>query len=149
MISLRRILAPTDFSTCSQKALAYATAFAEKFGAELHVVHVVEDLSPLLPASGLGLPVLTEAIREIHEKADAALAALNVGDSSVKVVKAIRNGLPHQEIAAYAKETEVDLIVLGTHGRSGFVHVLLGSIAEKTVRHAPCPVLTVRHDNPQ
>lgn len=146
MIHLKRLLVATDFSSCSKKALHYAEAFSERFGSEIHLLHVVEDLSPLLPAAGPGVPVLGAAMAEIQTKADQALQAIPVAEAAAKngVVKVIRNGSPHGEVVKYAKEAEIDMIILGTHGRTGLTHILLGSVAEKILRHAPCPVLTVR-----
>jgi nucleotide-binding universal stress UspA family protein len=147
MIDLHRILVPTDFSKHSDNALTYAAAFAEKFGAELTLLHVVQDLSLFVPeAVTISPPVappveqLTAAVREALER---------VIDSRqlrrFTVHAEVREGSPFYEIVRFAKELDVDLIILGTHGHTGLAHVLLGSVAEKVVRKAPCPVLTVRH----
>lgn len=146
MISLKRILFPTDLSENAKVAEAYACAFAEQFGAELHVLSVVQDMTilPPDPASSFVLPASNmDEVRASVEKAlvsipDAAWAA---GKS---LVRAVRTGTPFVEIIRYARENDIDLIVMGTHGFTGLVHALLGSVAEKVVRKAPCPVLTVR-----
>jgi nucleotide-binding universal stress UspA family protein len=147
MIDLHRILVPTDFSKHSENALAYASAFAEKFGAELYLLHVVQDLALFIPeavtaAPPIGPPVeqLTAAVREALDRLIA-----NHGLRSLGVHAEVREGNPFYEIVRFAKEQDIDLIIMGTHGHTGLVHVLLGSVAEKVVRKAPCPVLTVRH----
>ncbi len=147
MIKLQRVLLPTDFSEYSAAARVYACAFAQQFGAELHVLHVIQDLAPLVPEPGAALAPPVDYLRELELNAHAMLeravdASWAVGKSIVKVV---RQGPPFLEIVQYAQEANIDLIVLGTHGRGGLAHMLLGSVAEKVVRKAPCPVLTVRH----
>lgn len=147
MIDLHRILVPTDFSKFSQAALGYAAAFAEKFGAELHLLHVVQNLAVMIPDSVNVMPPVGPSIEQmtsaVREALDRTIAENKL--ESLKVVKAVREGTPFYEIIQYAKESDIDLIVMGTHGHSGLVHVLLGSVSEKVVRKAPCPVLTVRH----
>jgi universal stress protein A len=137
MIKLQRILLPTDFSEYSAAARMYACAFADQFQCELHVLHVVQDLAPLVPEPGAALAPPVDYLRE-----RAIDPNWSVGKTVVRVV---RQGPPFLEIVRYAQETNIDLIVLGTHGRGGLAHMLLGSVAEKVVRKAPCPVLTVRH----
>jgi nucleotide-binding universal stress UspA family protein len=147
MISLHRILVPTDFSEHSKNALRYAAAFADKFGAEIYLLHVFQDLAIFQPdAVTVGPP----AMPPIDEMLAAARTALqrSLQDCPIKNVKChleVREGAPFEEIVDFAKETDIDLIVMGTHGRGWLAHVLMGSVAEKVVRKAPCPVLTVRH----
>jgi len=146
MISLKKILLPTDFSEYSDAAREYACSFVEKFGAELHLLHVLQDLVAMAPEPGMAFPPPGDYMKELQASAEQALAK-RPGDSlpaETTVVREVRHGTPFLEIIRYAKEKEIDLIVLGTHGRSGLAHVLLGSVAEKVVRKAPCPVLTVR-----
>ncbi|HUG93822.1 MAG TPA: universal stress protein [Planctomycetaceae bacterium] len=146
MIQLNRILVPTDFSDHSRAALEYGCAFAERFGAELHLVHVLQDLVGLVPEPGLAFPPPGDYMLELQQSSEQALAALPgpSAPAGLNVERATRQGPPFLEIIRYARETEADLIVMGTHGRSGLAHMLLGSVAEKVVRKAPCPVLTVR-----
>ncbi|MEX0717529.1 MAG: universal stress protein [Planctomycetaceae bacterium] len=146
MIQLARILLPTDFSENSHLALNYASAFAEKFGAELHLLHVVQDLVAMVPEPGLAFPPPGDYMNELKASAEQSLARLpDPQPSSVgTVVRDVRQGPPFVEIIRYAREQEIDLIVMGTHGHTGLAHVFLGSVAEKVVRKAPCPVLTVR-----
>jgi nucleotide-binding universal stress UspA family protein len=147
MIQLQRILLPTDFSEYSAAARKYACAFADQFQAELHVLHVIQDLAPLVPEPGAVLMPPVDYLRELEQNAHAMLErALDVQWSvGKKITKVVRQGPPFLEIIRYAQEANIDLIVLGTHGRGGLAHMLMGSVAEKVVRKAPCPVLSVRH----
>jgi universal stress protein A len=145
MIRLKRILATTDFSEHSVVALRYAAEFSRAFGAEVLVCHVLErpDFLGQLPPVGEGyfppnLPEIQEKQARIHCEQQLAQTGL----SQARVV--IRMGTPYLEIVNAAKEEDVDLIVIGTHGRSAIAQLLLGAVAEKVVRLAPCPVLTVR-----
>lgn len=144
--SFRRILFPTDFSDYSLSALPYAIGLAEDYGAELHVLHVVPTPDWAVQFEQVA-PVLEPSFFEDMEKAAAerlrALAAERVGDH-LRVTTAVRRGVAFLEIVHYAREQEIDLIVIATHGRSGLQHALFGSVAEKVVRKAPCPVLSIR-----
>jgi nucleotide-binding universal stress UspA family protein len=146
MIDLRRILVPTDFSQHSHNALRYATAFGEKFGAELYLLHVVQDLALFFPDAISGtppmLPPTEQMMASVRESLDQwARDQLE----KLAVHRLVREGAPFYEIISCAKENDVDLIIMGTHGRGFLAHMLMGSVAEKVVRKAPCPVLTVRH----
>jgi nucleotide-binding universal stress UspA family protein len=146
MIDLHRILVPTDFSKFSENALTYAVAFAEKFGAELYLLHVVQDLALFIPPEVAAAPVtvsVTQLATAAHEALDRTIRESNLNRFGVK--REVREGNPFTEIVRFAKEQDIDLIIMGTHGRTGLAHVLLGSVTEKVVRKAPCPVLTVRH----
>lgn len=147
MITLKRILVPTDFSAFSRKALDYGCALAQQFGSELHLLHVMQDLVAMVPEPGLAFPPPGDYMQELKSSAERSLSTLpEPAAFSGAVVRAVRQGPPFLEIVRYAKDQSIDLIVLGTHGRTGLTHVLLGSVAEKVVRKAPCPVLTVRPD---
>jgi universal stress protein A len=144
MIALRKILVPHDFSETSEAAVRYAIALAHNFGAQLHLLHVGDkarfEMATEFP---LGLDgTLEDAVRERLVKILTPREQIDF-----KPVFEFKSGSPAAEIAKYAKETEIDLIVMGTHGRGFVAHAMLGSVAEKVVRTAPCPVLTVR--NPQ
>jgi nucleotide-binding universal stress UspA family protein len=147
MIDLHRILIPTDFSKSSESALRYGGAFAEKFGAELYLLHVVQDLTLFIPEAVLITPPPTPPIDQFIAAAHAALDRVlqGVGWPGVVIHREVAEGLPFEEILTFAKEKDIDLIVMGTHGHTGLAHILMGSVAEKVVRKAPCPVLTVRH----
>ena len=149
-ISIRQILLSTDFSPPAQRAQSYAVKLAEQFGAELHIIHVVED--PALPVHGsrYSWAVPDDVLPRMLEKAEVELAQLLSEDDlemvNQKVVRLVKVGHPVTTMVDYASQQKIDLIVAGTHGRSGFSHMLLGSVAEKLVRLATCPVLTV-HPN--
>lgn len=145
MIALRRILLPTDFSPWSGHATRYACAFAEQFNAELHILHVLEEHVSVVPEFGMGL-VVPERLEESRMLAEQALdRVLEPGWANGRqVVKVLRQGTPFVETVQYAREQEIDLIVLTTHGRTGLAHALMGSVAERIVRKSPCPVLTIR-----
>jgi nucleotide-binding universal stress UspA family protein len=142
MIKLDKILTPTDFSDPSRQALHYACELAKRFEAGLWVIHVVQ---PTTTAAVYGTPIPDEILHP-EPAAQQQLEKLEIPDADQirEVVREIQTGPPFVEIVRYAKANDVDLIVMGTHGRSGIVHALLGSVAEKVVRKAPCPVLTVR-----
>ena len=150
MVAIKKILCPTDLSEECRPALVTACELAKQFGAELYLLHVVAGLDNPYPYLG---PPFNEAMSwetMIRQKAHTALDAwpLPEGFATLKVVRQMRSGSPIAHIVEYAKETGSDLIVMGTHGRSGFSHLLLGSVAENVVRRAPCSVLTVRPSEP-
>ena len=144
-VSLRRILFPTDFSDPAKESQQYACTLAERFGAELHGLHVVHDPFHDVPASRVSWAVpdheLTQHVHSAHQHLLREMG--EVWTERRKAVCSVKVGLPVDEILRYAQEHEIDLIVIGTHGRRGLTHLLLGSVAEKLVRVATCPVLTV------
>ncbi len=150
MIHLKRILLPTDFSEYSAAAITYACEFADRFKAELHLLHAVEVYPGTTPIFGGGLAVAPN-VKETTAHAEAELAKLldPAWVNTHTVVHATVEGPPFLAIVRYAREQDVDLIVMGTHGRAGLAHVMIGSVAEKVVRKAPCPVLTVRPEGHQ
>jgi universal stress protein A len=147
MIQLKQILHPTDFSEHSAEATKYACALVEQFQAELHLLHVVEKLGSTIPEAVIEM---ASALDDYLEKAEIkALEKLShvldpTWEKGRQVTLATRLGSPFVNIIEYAREHQIDLIVMGTHGRTGLSHVLIGSVAERVVRMAPCPVLTVR-----
>ena len=145
MINLQRILVATDFSPHSQVALRYAKALAEAFHAEVVICHVLENpdlLSQLPPVDQGYFPPNFLQLQE--EQAQVGLSKLAAEAGPLNVRTLLRHGAPFVEIVAAAREEAADLIVIGTHGRGAIAHMLLGSVAEKVVRKAACPVLTVR-----
>jgi nucleotide-binding universal stress UspA family protein len=147
MISLGTILVATDFSEPSECALKYGRALAEAFRGSLHVVHVVPD-SMALPwatmADGMAMADVQKRWEtDARERLEKLVAGF--GSPHVHVELSIRAGDPVREITRYARAQAVDLVVLGTHGRGPVAHMIMGSVAERVVRTAPCPVLTVRH----
>lgn len=144
-ISMQTILVPIDFSDFSRRALEFAAAFATQFQASVVLVHVVEPMA--FPENCISLPAPTDDINgSLIKAADDRLAAecRALEKQGIEVKPLSRLGRPYLEIADAARELGADLIVLATHGHTGLRHVLLGSTAERVVRHAPCPVLTVR-----
>lgn len=144
MSQLERILLPTDFSEYSASAIPYACSLADEYNAELHVLHVLEKV-PDSPYFGMGLvsPGFTE---ESQKHAEDLMSKLLPPDweARERAIQVIRHGSPFVETIRYAKEAEIDLMIITTHGRTGLAHTLLGSQAERLVQKAPCPVLTVR-----
>jgi nucleotide-binding universal stress UspA family protein len=147
MIDLKRILLPTDFSKYSRAAVAYAAAFADKFGAEIHLLHVVQNVAVFLPDMVNVMPPVMPSFEQMTGAVRDAMRKLIAEEKleRFQVHQEIVEGTPFYEIIRLAKEKDIDLIIMGTHGHSGLTHVLLGSVSEKVVRKAPCPVLTVRH----
>lgn len=151
MIKLKRILVATDFSNCALQAKNTAHELCAGFGAELHLLHVIHNLAIEVPESGMEMafPGFLENIGgRRKELRQIALQSLNAEVAASwheqhVVVLDTRLGKPFVEIVRYAEENDIDLIVVGTHGRTGLEHMLLGSVAENVVRKAPCPVLTV------
>ena len=145
MIQLKRILVPTDFSDASQNALRYAMAFAENFQAALDVLHVIVD-PYVIPPGGEGYLPPTDYPQQLERVARQHLDQWVPADwrKGRSVTLDCIHGAPFVEIVRYARAQQSDLIVMGTHGRGVIAHILLGSVAERVVRKAPCPVLTVR-----
>lgn len=137
VFQLKRILVPVDFSDCSTKALQYAIPLARQFGAELTLLYMLQSYPVVTDA----LPVPVESIEDAQRDIEELRA--KIGDDIPSRALA-RVGDPHVGIIDTAKELNIDLIILSTHGRTGLERVLLGSTAEKVVRHAGCPVLVVR-----
>jgi universal stress protein A len=146
MISLHRVLLATDFSDCSRAAQAYACELVEQFGGELHVLHVLPDPILMMPEPGTPASLPQNYLLDLKEGAEKALTGLIPSEWQTRhhVRRATRLGNPGNEIVRYAEEHQIDLIVVGTHGRGPVAHLLLGSVAERVVRQAKCPVLTIR-----
>lgn len=142
VFKLKRILVPLDFSDCSKKALQYAVAFARQFGATLSLLYVIQ---PYYPVSEM-VPMDGELFdRHMRESSETEMSALRKSlDPALKPSATIRYGTPHVEIVRAARDLKCDVIILSTHGRTGLSHVLMGSTAERVVRHANCPVLVLR-----
>jgi nucleotide-binding universal stress UspA family protein len=146
VIKLAKILYPTDFSELSLAALKYALSFARQFDAQLHCLNVVDESYQYWLAMGPeGVPIGPDTglmIKTAKEQMDQFVK--DHLSELPKVVTKVITGRPFVEIVRYARQQAIDLIVIATHGRSGFKHVLMGSVAERVVRKAPCPVLTCR-----
>jgi len=142
MIHLKRILLPTDFSDSASNALRYGVSFAKEYGAELVLLHVVETVA-IGYASDLFPVPMAEAFEEISAQARSELGsvAAKAREKGVNVREEVVQGKPSTEILRVAREQEVDMIVLGTHGKGVLDQALFGSTTERVVRKAPCPVL--------
>jgi universal stress protein A len=146
MITLKQILVATDFGEPADNAMTYGRHFARAFSATLHVVHVVNDLATAAPLSEVPMD-LTKVQAQLTAEAQASLDALVTDDDrrSLDVRPIIlTSASPARAILDYAREVHADIIIVGTHGRGGLAEFFLGSVAQKIVRSAPCPVLTVR-----
>ena len=139
-MTLTRILLPTDFSDTAQHALDYARELAGRFGASVHLLHVVPD--PMQNWATEAMPVVSDLAE--RWKADAERRLEEIRLDGPQTVRAVRIGHAFVEILQYAADNAIDMIVMGTHGRGPVQHLLLGSVAEKVVRKASCPVLTVK-----
>jgi len=148
MIRLAKMLVPTDFSEDSEQAARYAVELAKRFQAEIHCVHVVDIPADLLSTSAYYMTGPSEQfidqIREESKKNLETFAKKNLEGVEVRTV--FLEGSPFVEIIRYARDHQIDLVVIATHGRTGLRHVLFGSVAEKVVRKAPCPVLVVKRE---
>ncbi len=144
-MKINNILVPIDFSEYSIKALEYAIDFGSRFNSKLFLIHVVEP--PLYPADfSMGQVVLPEVDENFVSRAEEELDSLikNKIAGKLPTEKIVRNGKPFIEIIEAAAEKDIDLIIIATHGHTGVEYLLFGSTAEKVVRKAPCPVLTLR-----
>ena len=147
MIKIANVLVATDFGPASESALNYGREFARTFGAKLHVLHVVEN-----PMMWTGPEIVGVDFAQVQADLEAAARkaferlVTDEDRSQLGATTVVRTGnAPAFEIASYAKHSAIDVIIMGTHGRGLMGHLLMGSVAEKVVRIAPCPVLTVRH----
>jgi nucleotide-binding universal stress UspA family protein len=141
-MEIRQILAPTDFSECSKQAVACAYELAQTFGAKLLLLHVVEPLDYPMRS----YPHLVTIMRDYSERqahVDLAQMVPKAQDVKVEVTRWVIVGPPYCKTVEVAEADKVDLIVMATHGRTGLSHLVMGSVAERVVRTAPCPVLTI------
>ena len=146
-MTIKTILVPTDFSEPSIDALKYAKDLATALKASIHLLHIVQD--PLAEPWGLESygPLPPDIFKEIKARARKELeeSLPEAERKTYNATLALAEGAPFSQIIEYAKLHPIDLIVMGTHGRGALAHAILGSVAERVVRYAPCPVLTVRH----
>ncbi len=140
-LALKNILVPVDFSESSRKAVRYAAGFARQFNAQMLLLHVMEPLPPPAPDYIIG----DNLIDNIQSQQAAGHLAkwLRAIDSRIPARASVQTGDPHWEIVRMAKENDIDLIVIGMRGRRRLARLLLGSTAERVVRHAPCPVMVI------
>ncbi len=141
---VKKILVPIDFSDYSKNALKYAVNFAKKFDAKIYLIYVIEPV--IYPADfSMGQVALPSVDTEMNSRAKEELDMLAKREiTDLEIATLIKTGKPFVEIVETAFEEDIDLIIIATHGHTGIEHVLFGSTAEKVVRKAPCPVLTIR-----
>jgi universal stress protein A len=142
--SIKRIVVPTDFSALSEEAIETALDFARELGATVDLVHVATEMTYPLPPpmEVVTLPVdIASAVQEASSRL--ATQEESLRGRGVTCESTVLVGQADKEIVSHADKTHADLIIMGTHGRSGLGHVLIGSVAEKVVQHAHCPVLTL------
>jgi universal stress protein A len=144
-MEIKTILFPTDFSEGAANALKYAVDVAKRYGAKLHILHVIYDIAK---ASGWYVPHISmdQMYKDIEVGAKKELERFGLEDLSgfKDIERTVSTGVPHEVIVDFATKNKIDMIVIGTHGRSGIDRILFGSTAAQVVRNAPCPVLTVR-----
>jgi nucleotide-binding universal stress UspA family protein len=143
LLAFGNILVPSDFSSASDNAFKYALHFGKHFGAQLHVIHVLE---PVLSPQFAGLPDAPVFFNKELAAADENLRAWAESSGAVGIGAklVLRHGFPAHEIVEAAKDLAVDLVIIATQGLTGWKHFCIGSTAERVVRAAPCPVLVVR-----
>jgi len=146
-MKIKKILFPTDFSRCAEQALAHSAFLAEKYEAEIHVLHVVTLFEDQPSAISDGISETEEMIRKLEDIAEKQLNKVvdSHGADDMKIITSTKRGISTAPtILEFASDNNIDLIIMGTHGRRGIEHLLLGSVAEEVVRMSTCPVLTVR-----
>lgn len=142
----KKIMVPTDFSTGSNEAIYFAAMLAEPFASEVNLFHAISlfEADPNNP--DYRFPKIEEIYAALEETASERMDEIDKSHKNIKFRKIMVRGIsPTEEIVSFAQDKKMDLIVMGTHGRSGLSHFMLGSVAEKIIRHMPCPVVTIRH----
>jgi nucleotide-binding universal stress UspA family protein len=144
MPEIRRIVCPVDFSEASEYALDYASDFASRLGARIDLVHVYQLPTYALPDGAVftGADFENKLTGELQKQLDEITERTR--KRGLETESQLLRGVPHKEIVRFAQDQEADLVVMGTHGRAGIEHILLGSVAERVVRTSPIPVVTVR-----
>jgi len=147
-MNIIKILLPTDFSESSKAALGYASTLAAETGAKLIIAHVFND-TPVYLAGYAGMATVPDYSEEVERANRKLLEQVQPTKSNIQVEHRFLDGSPEKEIVGLADREQVDLIVMGTHGRTGLSRLLMGSIAEGVLRNAKCPVLTVKQPIPE
>ncbi len=145
MFNIKNILLPTDFSNLSLSAARYAVDIAKQYGARIHLLNVLEKTPPILAIRSLDLSedkIIKTIDQDAQNSLKKALEKINQ-DKSVEIIPVIKKGVDFEIIVDYCESNNIDLIVIATHGRTGILHTLLGSVAEKVIRYARCPVLVI------
>ncbi len=142
-LAFKNLLFATDFSATSEAARPYAAAICRRFGSTLHAAHVVSDASLLLMTGGVDYVSMGTIYEDANTEAKEKLDQMAEHFEGIPYHAHVRHGSVWNSLAALVEENEIDLIVVGTHGRTGLGKLLLGSVAEQILHHAPCPVLTI------
>ena len=142
-IAVKNVLFATDFSATSEAALPYATSICRKFGSKLHLAHVLSDTSVLMLTGGVDYVSLSTIYEDTQNEAKEKLREIAERCDGIAHREYVRHGRVSKNLESLVSQNDIDLIVLGTHGRTGLGKLLLGSVAEDILRHAFCPVLTV------
>jgi len=142
-LSVKNVLFATDFSATSEAALPYATAICRRFRGTLHLVHVLSDAGLLMMTGGVDYVSMGTIYEDAQNEAKEKLNQISAYFETIPHYNYVRHGVVWKNLAEIIQQNEIDLIVVGTHGRTGLGKLLLGSVAEGILRHAPCPVLTV------
>ncbi|RPI73766.1 MAG: universal stress protein [Ignavibacteriales bacterium] len=148
MIKIKNILVPTDFSNLSLTVSELAVNLAEQYSAKIHLLHVLEKTPPILTIRSLDLSeekIIKTLEQDAHSKLENAVKKFKK-NSNVEIEPVIRKGIDFDQIIKYAEKAKIDLIIIATHGRTGFMHTLLGSVAEKVIRFSKTPVLVSKPD---
>ncbi len=140
-----KILVPIDFSEYTDDIVNCASEIARRFGSSLHLLHVIPNMDYFTPyESFMAAENMVEVQKGIAGEVEKDLEAVAAKIQDIPVTKAIRTGVAFVELVDYVRQEGIGLVVMGTHGRGGLEHILIGSVAEKVVRKSPCPVLTIR-----
>lgn len=144
MFNIKKIIVPTDFSQISYTAFDYARSIAEQYDAKIYLMYVLEKTPPFLAVRSIDVD--EKKIMESLEKEACETLRKNVietlkGNKNIEVETILRKGVDYEEIVRFSEEIKADLIIIATHGRTGILHTLLGSVAEKVIRFSKCPVL--------
>src|ERR1700758_2075702 len=142
-LSVKNVLFATDFSATSESALPYATAICRRFRSTLHLVHVLSEASLLMMTGGVDYVSMGTIYEDAHNEAKDKLDQIAAHLETIPHHIYARHGAVWKNLAEVIQQSEIDLIVVGTHGRTGLGKLLLGSVAEDILHHAPCPVLTI------
>ncbi len=153
MFNIKNILLPTDFSNTSLSAADYAVELAVKYGAKIHLLHVLEKTPPILAIRSLDLSqekIIKSFEEEGKKQLENAAKKIKKGKTeNFELELVLKKGIDYEQIVKYSKDHKIDIIVIATHGRTGLLHTLLGSVAEKVIRYAKCPVLVITPNRPK
>ena len=153
MFKIKNILLPTDLSTTSLSSANYAIELAHQYKAKIHLLHVLEKTPPILTIRSLDLSQ-EKILKSFEDEGKKALETVikkikHENERDIQIEPVLKKGIDYEEIVKYSKEQKIDLIVISTHGRTGLLHTLLGSVAEKVIRYAKCPVLVITPQKPR